>query len=200
MAQRRIHISGSLQTVLPFARCRFRFALKRVLPQASRIVWSLFLAVALTFPFHAHAQENDLAWLGYRPVKTPRSVPVRIRRLSHNLLEETAENELRQGISSLFGIEYPEEAGYALSQFVFCSFFQQVVAESSYADRHATRSLHGPVAEPGQVVLLGMGVEGECKCHGEEKTPYNSRGLGQHPFQREPKPAAREGQYGLQRS
>ena len=108
MAQRRIHISGSLQTVLPFARCRFRFAPKRVLPQASRIVWSLFLAVALPFPFHAHAQENDLAWLGYRPVKTPRSVTVRIRRLSHNLLEETAENELRQGISSLFGILNPD--------------------------------------------------------------------------------------------
>ncbi|MFZ0746484.1 MAG: alpha-glucuronidase family glycosyl hydrolase [Terracidiphilus sp.] len=52
----------------------------------------------------AHAQASDLAWLGYRWVRTPRSVPVRIRSLGSSLLEQTASSELKQGISGLFGI------------------------------------------------------------------------------------------------
>ncbi len=108
MAQRRIRVSESLQTVSSFARCRFRFVLKRLLPQLSGTVVSLFLTATLTFPLHAYAQEDDLAWLGYQPVKNPRSVPVRIRTLGHSVLEETAEKELRHGTSSLFGNFNPE--------------------------------------------------------------------------------------------
>ncbi|HET6170226.1 MAG TPA: alpha-glucuronidase family glycosyl hydrolase, partial [Terracidiphilus sp.] len=67
------------------------------------VMWVLFSAAGLAFSLHAGAQENDPAWLGYRSVKNPRGVPVRIRRLGDSVLEQTAAKELSQGISGLFG-------------------------------------------------------------------------------------------------
>ena len=70
-------------------------------------MWCLVFAAAFAFPVHTHAQADDLAWLGYRAVKNPLTVPVRIRTLGDSVLEQTANTELRQGISSLFGIFDP---------------------------------------------------------------------------------------------
>jgi alpha-glucuronidase len=102
MAQRRTFVSGSFQAVSPFTLKMFR--LRMVMP---RLLWSLFFAAAFAISVHAHAQADDPAWLGYRPVKNPLTVPVRIRTLGNSLLEHTAANELSQGLSGLFGIFDP---------------------------------------------------------------------------------------------
>ncbi len=67
----------------------------------------LFFTLLIYIGPTARAQASDQAWLGYKPVKTPPSVPVRVRSLGHSLLEQTAASELKQGLSGLFGIYDP---------------------------------------------------------------------------------------------
>ena len=149
MAPKRALVFESFQAVAPFTLQKPLFALKKALPQ---LVWCLFFPASFAIPVYAHAQADDPAWLGYRPVKNPRSVPVRIKTLSDSVLEETAGKELRQGISSFFGIFDPHFGESAIvlgtpKEFAALNEFQIPVPKSL-----------GP--EDFQIFWYGKGVPG----------------------------------------
>ena len=69
----------------------------------------IFVAV-LQFSLIGSAQTASQAWLKYRPLGKPLTVPTRVNLLGHSLVEQTAAIELRRGLLSLSG-GAPLEAG-----------------------------------------------------------------------------------------
>lgn len=62
----------------------------------------VFLALAAT-PAASFAQSAAEAWLKYRAIGKPLTVPTRVDTLGHSLIEQTAAIELRRGLLSLSG-------------------------------------------------------------------------------------------------
>ena len=57
----------------------------------------------LVYAHFAVAQTASQAWLKYRPLGNPLTVPTRVSPLGHSLVEQTAAIELRRGLLSLSG-------------------------------------------------------------------------------------------------
>ncbi|HUN83024.1 MAG TPA: alpha-glucuronidase family glycosyl hydrolase [Terracidiphilus sp.] len=67
----------------------------------------LFFAALFMFVDVGHAQTSDEAWLSYRTVRNPPSVPIQVRRLGKGQIEQNAVAELQKGIKGLFGFTGP---------------------------------------------------------------------------------------------
>jgi alpha-glucuronidase len=68
----------------------------------------LGLAVLAAGDLCASAQTADQAWLKYRPLSSPLSVPMRVEVLGQNRIERSAASELMRGLRSLAGESSPE--------------------------------------------------------------------------------------------
>ncbi|MGA9587674.1 MAG: alpha-glucuronidase family glycosyl hydrolase [Terracidiphilus sp.] len=79
--------------------------------------YSLQIIVLMTVINYAHpavAQNAAQAWLKYRPVGKPLTVPTRVSMLGQSMLEQTAAIELRRGLLSLSGGAPLEEGPNAI--------------------------------------------------------------------------------------
>src|ERR1700758_5448699 len=63
----------------------------------------LIFGAVLQCGFTCSAQNAAQAWLKYRPLGKPLTVPTSVKALGHSLVEQTAAIELRRGLLSLSG-------------------------------------------------------------------------------------------------
>ena len=68
-----------------------------------RLLQIVCIAALTAGAYHAHSQTASQAWLKYRPLGRPLTVPTRVSTLGQSVLEQTAAIELRRGLLSLSG-------------------------------------------------------------------------------------------------
>src|ERR1700684_2323179 len=64
---------------------------------------AFLLAAVFAAGLVAHAQTDDRAWLNYAPLQMPAEIPISVRALSTDRLEQSAVQELESGLAGFSG-------------------------------------------------------------------------------------------------